>query len=132
MDSLTLATFPLEAGGGCEQMPSKALGDMSPSDVLLTVFFTGPATADDPPWPSSGFDANTLQQVDPTAPLPCTDRGDVRVHWGGEFDRAGVAVYVLVAVGEDARRNGRPPPGTRFPRSGHSTTAPMRRRRCAW
>lgn len=74
--SITVATMPIRPGGKGAHMPDNALRDISPEDVLLTVFFQGALSRDSQPIPETldetGFPAESAPtpnpvQVEPTS-----------------------------------------------------------------
>lgn len=97
-DSLTIATIPLEHGGErCAQVPEQALRDLGGEDALISFFFNVSPTNSADPWPSGVSDLHALENSDPAE---CADRSDLEIRWA-QVERAGVAFYVLVALGPD-------------------------------
>lgn len=97
-DSLTIATIPLEHGGErCAQVPEQALRDLGGEDALISIFFNVSPADSASPWPSEVSDLPALENSDPAE---CADRSDLEIRWA-QVERAGVAFYVLVALGPD-------------------------------
>jgi hypothetical protein len=100
MNSLTLATFPLRAGGSkCAQMPENALRDLSPGDALVSIFLNARPGTGAPLWPEDGFNDTVFPESTATTDAhECADRPDLEVHWG-LWSLNGNGHYVLVVFG---------------------------------
>jgi hypothetical protein len=102
-DSLTLATFPIRAGGSrCAHMPENALRDLGPGDALMSVFFAGNVKANGAPWPEDGFGDTIFPAAQgPTDAGECSDRDDLEVHWA-PWRYGSTDLHVLVVFGGEA------------------------------
>ena len=97
---MTLATFPLHAGGeGCAHIPETALRDLGPQDVLLTIFFTG-AAEEAAPWPGDGFNDDVFSESAGTDAHECAARPELEIHWGS-WENDGEGLQLLAAFGTD-------------------------------
>ncbi len=97
-ESITLATFPLRAGGDlCAHMPENALRDLGPGDALVTIFI-GWHTGNEP-WPDNGFDDSVFPATPGVDAHECAERPDLEIHWGAWFNAEGH--YLLVAFGDE-------------------------------
>jgi hypothetical protein len=97
-ESTTLATFPLVPGGElCAHMPTNALSDLGPEDVMISIRLGGPLGSDRP---AEGFSDDTFPTTPGTDVQECAEQPDLEAHWGSwTIDDNGA--YLLVAFGEN-------------------------------
>jgi hypothetical protein len=102
---LTLATFPLRPGGdGCAHMPTRALRDLGPRDVLVTVQERAGSSAGFPGRPAH---FSLSGPPDRTEAQACAGRGARFAAYGLEFAERHRGFHVIVALGSDAPERSR-------------------------